>query len=254
MPQLLRPRELHGVDLDSAESLKAFREIMKRKPFLRKVYTRYYNIMKRESAGVPAGKRIEIGSGPGFIKEVIPGTITTDVVKQAGIDRVVSGEKLPFRSGTLGCIYVLNVVHHIGNPERFFRECERCLKLHGRLVMIEPSNTLFGRFIFANFCSEGFDAKAGWRLKGRRRLTGSNQALPWIIFFRDREKFEELFPNLKIRKLEVHTPLIHVVSGGLRVRQFVPGWTYPLFAFLDVALAPFNRWLGMFYTIVLEKA
>jgi len=85
---------------------------------------------------------------------------------------------------------MFDVLHHIPHPREFFKEALRCLKVGGQIGMIEPANTLWGRFIYKNFHHEGFDTKAGWKLSAGGPLSNGNGAIPWIIF-RETEKFSK---------------------------------------------------------------
>ena len=78
-------------------------------------------------------------------------------------------------------------------------------------------------------------------------------ALPWIVFCRDKALFEKKFPNLEISEILPHTPLGYLVSGGLTAHQFIPSFFYPAVVILEKILAPFNRYLGLFTTIIITK-
>ena len=75
----------------------------------------------------------------------------------------------------------------------------------------------------------------------------------WIIFWRDREIFENEFANLRIVRMCNHSPLRYLLSGGLTLKQLVPSFSYPIVKALELVLSPFNNLLGMFQTIELEK-
>src|SRR5258708_282666 len=120
--------------------------------------------------------------------------------------------------------------------------------------MIEPYNSLFGRFLYKNFHHEPFDETAtDWDLKGEGRLSASNQAMPWIIFWRDRARFEKLFPHLRVRQITQHTVLSYPLSGGLTLRALAPAWSYSLFSFCDRLLSKASAIFPIFQTIILEK-
>ena len=53
-----------------------------------------------------------------------------------------------------------------------------------------------------------------WNFESTDPLLDSNQALSWIIFKRDYEKFKTLFPNLNILKKKTIMPLSYLISGG----------------------------------------
>lgn len=237
--------------LDNKKTLFFHKNLIRSKGFLNKLYTDFYLEFKNTS--VPSGKVVELGSGAGFIKEIIFKTITTDVISDPDIDIVLKGDQLPFAKNSVSAFFLLDVLHHIKNPEKFLREMQRCLKKNGKIIMIEPYNSLWGRFIYQNFHHENFDPSAGWEIKGKGRLSNANGAIPWIIFVRDRQIFIKKFPNLKVTKIRPHTPLRYLLSGGLSKPQFAPSFLYnPIFN-LEKLLSPISNVFSMFVTIELKK-
>ncbi len=237
--------------LDDKGTILIHKAIIKKKVILKKIYEKFYSEFKKTK--IPKGKVLELGSGGGFLKQTISNIITSDVVKGPGIDKVFFAEKIPFRNNSVSGIYMLNVLHHIKNPERAFREMERCLKVGGKIKMIEPYNSLWSKFIYQNFHHELFNPKANWQTKGKGRMSNANDALPWIIFIRDREIFEKKFPNLKIVKIVPHTPFLYLFSGGLSKPQLIPNFFYRYITSIENILTPINKYVGMFVTIELEK-
>ena len=149
---------------------------------------------------------------------------------------------MPFEDGSVDRFCMLNTFHHVPDVEAMLRECLRCLKPGGSVVCIEPANTLLSRFILHRFHHEPFDVSADWSVPEGTPLTASNQALPWIVFVRDRRRYEELFPGLPIESINLHTPLRYLVSGGFTGRQMLPGFLYPPMRFVDeVVLRPLHR-------------
>ena len=251
---LLKLPEAKNIDdLDSPSSAVIHKKIIEKKLFLKRTYTDFYKEFKKACEEIPQGSIVEIGSGAGFIKEVIPNVITTDLFSSPNVDIVLNGEKLPFEENTISAFLLQNVLHHIKNPTNFFLEANRCLVNGGKIIMIEPHNSLWGAFFWKNFHHEPFDPNTTWEIKHQGRLSGANQALPWIIFFRDRKKFENLFPFLRIRKLTPHTPLRYLISGGLSIRQLLPSFTYDFVKGIEFILSPFNKYIGMFITIEIKK-
>jgi SAM-dependent methyltransferase len=160
---------------------------------------------------------------------------------------------MPFENGGVDAFFMVDVLHHIADSRAFFREALRCLKVCGKVIMIEPANTLWSRFIYKNFHHEQFDPEGKWGLEETGPLSQGNGAIPWIIFCRDRTIFEREFPSLRIVSMRNHTPLRYLLSGGLTLRQLVPSFTYPFVKAVEYLLSPLNNWLGMFQTIKLEK-
>src|SRR5262245_42268223 len=192
LSSLLSLPEARGIDLDSADAVPVHRQIILKKPFLRNLYKEQYEVFREQADLVRSlpGSLLELGSGGGFLKDHLPDVITSDVALYPSVDRVASADQLPFKDKELKAIFMLNVLHHLSSPEAFFREAERCLTSGGRLVMVDPFNSSMSRFIYKRFHHEPFDETVTeWRVQGEGRLTASNQAIPWIIFWRDRDRF-----------------------------------------------------------------
>lgn len=241
-------------DLDDPRTTILHGRIIRRKPFLFRLYTEFYARLAQGLAGASSvAKVVELGSGGGFIKEVLPGVVTSDILQVPGVDVRFSAEHMPFGDASIDAFLMINVFHHVKDARAFLRELDRSLKPRGRIVMIEPANTAWGRFISTRFHHEDFDPAAGWHIEGDGPLSRANGALPWIVFDRDREKFEREFPGLRLTTFDPHTPLKYLVSGGLTIRQLLPGICYRLVAGVEWLLRPFNGWLGMFYDVALTK-
>ena len=82
------------IDLDSNLALESHRRIIRSKGVLKKLYSDFYKIIA--STDFPKGPIVELGSGAGFIKEVIPNAITSDIIASEEIDKVFSATKIHF--------------------------------------------------------------------------------------------------------------------------------------------------------------
>jgi len=250
--KIRKGRDINYLDDPSVSSL--HRKIIQEKLFLRKLYMDFYGDLKSRIFGDSAKKfLVELGSGGGFIKQVMPNVITSDITGSVPLDIQFSVESIPFKDNSVDAFLLLNVFHHIANPLNCLKEMNRCLKSDGKIIMIEPANTLWRRFIDKNFHHEKFDTNAGWENSGNGPLTTANGAMPWIIFSRDRALFERGFPTLKIRSIELHTNFRYIVSGGLTYRQLLPSFMYSIIKALEWLTSPLNKYLGFFQTIELEK-
>jgi SAM-dependent methyltransferase len=248
--------EVQDLDLDSPAALPVHRAIIRRKKLLRRLYEDYYESFRQQALYLAAiqGKMLELGSGPGFLREFLPDVITSDICPDPAIDRVIDASRMPFQDRELKGIFMMNVLHHLPDVMAFFREASRCLVPGGRIVMIEPHNSFFGRILYKRAHHEPFDETAkDWTVRGTGRLTGANQALPWIIFTRDRLLFEKHFPELLISSIDAHTVTRFVVSGGLTWRQMAPSFTYSMFRMIDQLLSRFPNAFPLFQTIILER-
>jgi SAM-dependent methyltransferase len=240
-------------DLDDPRATLEHREVILNKPFLKRLYQDWYNTFRAVEKTFPGGKFVEIGSGGGFLKEVFPQVITSDIMPLDCCDAVFSAEKMPFNEAEIQAIFMLNVFHHIPHPWMFLKEAERILSKGGKVIMIEPANSPLARFIYRNFHHEPFEPNGEWEFPSSGPLSSSNQALPYIYFERDRIKFEKEFPTLRINRIQYHTPLRYLLSGGVSRKPMVPSWSFGFLSALEKIMAPFSRLIGMFATVELEK-
>jgi SAM-dependent methyltransferase len=247
------PETRHIKNLDDPATTLLHAEIVQKKPFLKKLYIDFYKQFEKVVPEPEKKVLVELGSGGGFIKEVIDNVITSDILELPNIDKVFSATNMPFEEASVDGFFMFDVLHHITEPRVFFAEALRCLKAGGKVIMIEPANTLWSRFIYKNFHHELFDTEANWELRECGPVSAGNGAIPWIIFSRDRLVFEREFPSLRVVRMFNHTPLRYLLSGGLTLRQLVPSFTYPLFTAIESILSPANNLLGMFQMVELEK-
>jgi SAM-dependent methyltransferase len=251
---LLRLPETSFKDLDSSENIYVIRKIIQRKPFLRKIYESFYLELLNKCADAPSkGYIVELGSGASFIKRFCSSAITSDVLPYDGVDMVFSALDIPFQEGSVSAFLMIDVLHHIKDSRIFFREMHRCLNVGGKIVMIEPANTPWASFIYKRFHHEPFDPDGEWGFEQGGPLTGANMAIPWIIFCRDSAIFAKEFSCFNVQSIRIHTPLRYLLSGGLSLRQLLPSPLYPLIYSVELLLLPFNKHIGMFMTIELEK-
>jgi len=250
----LRLPELRGIkDLDDPAVTRLHAQIIWKKIFLRKIYLDFYCEYKRIIRGKPSGVCVELGSGGGFAKKIFSTILTSDIAPSPGLDFCFSAEQLPFKDTSIDALCMINVFHHIKNPVNALNEFSRCLKPGGVILMIEPANTIWARFVYRRFHHERFDPAAAWSVEGQRRLSDANGALPWIIFRRDRGRFESQYPLLKVSRVEFHTPLRYLLSGGLSLKQLLPSCAYRGVKGIESLLSPLNEWIGMFCTIEVRK-
>ena len=254
MIQWLKLPEVRGIeDLDDPAVTLLHGEIIQRQVFLKRTYIDFYQQFAETMPDSQGKALVELGSGGGFIKEVIGNVVTSDILELPNVDKVFSAIEMPFEQDSVDAFFMIDVLHHIADPRAFFAEALRCLKVGGKIVMIEPANTLFSRFIYKSFHHEAFDTGADWELGKGGPVSHGNGALPWIIFSRDRKVFEEEFPCLRIVRMHNHTPLRYLLSGGLTLRQLLPSFTYGAVKAMERVLSPLKNILGMFQTIEIEK-
>lgn len=238
--------------LDSPERSVIHGEIIKNKIFLRKLYEEWYSIFSKEINNLPEGLLVELGSGGGFLKEIEPSVICTDIIDLPTNDMTFSALEMPFKDNTVGGIFMIDTMHHIPDSEHFLKEASRVLIKGGKMIMIEPANSLWGRFIYKNFHHEPFNPKGDWTIPSKGPLSGANGALPWIVFMRDHEMFRNKFPQLKIESCQYINPLTYLFSGGVSRSQLLPDFTYSAIKLLDSMLPKVSKQLSMFMVLKIK--
>jgi SAM-dependent methyltransferase len=239
------------LSIDDPETTLLRAEIIRQKAFLRRIYQAWYRLLIEN---IPAGDGLvaEIGSGAGFLKEMYPSAITSEVFHSINIDIVYNAISMPFKAGSLRSLLLVDVLHHIPNPGAFFSEATRCLISGGRCLMVEPWNTGWSRWVYSHLHHEPFDVNGEWTIPVSGPLSGANGALPWILFERDQKLFSRRFPEWRIYSITPMMPLVYLLSGGISLRSILPAWAYPLLRRGETLLG-FEKKAAMFALIILER-
>ena len=201
------------------------------------------------------GAVLELGSGPGFLAERVPGLVTSEVFVCAGLRTALDARALPFRDGTLRAILMTDVFHHVPDARLFLLEASRALRPGGRIVMVEPWVTSWSRFVYRRLHHEPFDPSAkDWSLPAGGPLSAANGALPWVVFERDRERFQRDVPALRVLDIAPCLPFRYLLSGGLSMRALLPEFVFRPLARAEARMGrrAAERW-AMFARIVVER-
>jgi SAM-dependent methyltransferase len=253
--KLLGHPATRNADIDAPATSMDRRQLIREKGFLRKLYNDWYDKIKRSLPTDFAGPIVELGSGGGFLKEVVPNLVTSDILMLSHVDLVFNGQNLPFRENSLKGIILIDVFHHIARVNKFLDEAARCLKSGGVVVMVEPWNSQWSRLIYQKFHHEPFEVESkNWEIPSGGPLSQSNQALPWIVFERDRAIFEEEFYPLRLESVIPHTPFRYLLSGGVSFRSLMPAYLFGVWSRFEELLEPWMKYLAMFATITLVRA
>lgn len=243
-----------NLDIDDPQFLEVRRRVVQEKAFLRAIYDEWYS---KIISALPAvgGQVLELGAGGGFLAERLPGVITSELLVTPSVRLVLDAQKLPLADASLRAIVMTDVLHHLPQSPLFLRDAARCVRPGGRVVMIEPWVTPWSAFIYRRFHHEPFrpDART-WEFERGGPLSAANMALPWIIFVRDRARFEREFPEWRVLRIEPIMPFRYLASGGVSARALSPAWTFSWWRAFERLLTPWMPRLGLFAHIVLERA
>lgn len=250
----LKEPSLQGLRVGSREFFARQKAIILERPLLKRCYDDWYGRMLADVSSVSGpGALVELGSGGSYLKDLEPALITSDVV--AGVaDQVIDARRLPFPDASLRALLLTHVLHHIPDLEAFFREAQRTLVPGGVISMIEVAHTPFARFFFKNFHHEPYlDRLTEWSFGQQDSMLDSNQALSWMVFVRDRARFEKLFPGLTIEVCAFTPWFTYLTSGGVTMRNIIPRFlTGPLFG-VEWLLTPLRPVFALHWHIRVRK-
>lgn len=239
-----------GLDLDDPATTAIRRDVVRSKPFLTAVYDEWYGMMIARVPDV-AGALLELGAGGGFLQDRLADVITSDVFPVPGIDRVVDAQDMPFEDASLRAILMTNVFHHIPDVARFLSEAERTLVPGGRIVMVEPWNTGWSRFVHRHLHAEPMlPDVAKWEFPVSGPLSGANAALPWVVTTRDRERLESEW-RLRVVETKPFMPFRYLASGGVSLRSLQPLWSFKAWKLAERGCV--GSRMAVFALIVVER-
>jgi SAM-dependent methyltransferase len=253
LKKLLAHPATRDLAIDDPRTTERRRDIILGNGFLRRIYDEWYRML---AACIPEGPGsvLELGSGAGFLAEYVPGLVASEVFLCPGIQVVLDARQMPFSSGSMKAIVMVDVLHHIPDSRAFLREAQRCLKAGGSIAMIEPWFSTWSRLIYRHLHHEPFEPEAkDWSFPTTGPLSGANGALPWIMFVRDRVLFDREFQDLEIRAVQPFMPFRYLISGGVSMRQLMPAASFGLWRKLESGLSGWPHHWSMFALIHLKR-
>lgn len=232
------------------------RKVWENKKILRVIYTEWFEKIKKDLSSTK-GITLELGSGSGNFKEFMPDSVSSDVESYEWLDYTFDAHKMPFGDNSISNIVMIDVLHHLNNPVIFLDEAFRVLNKNGRIIMIEPFPTPFSLIIYRLFHPEPFQFNINYFTKkelDEKLPWDSNQAIPYLIFFKNINLFETGFKNkFNILKKDKFSFILYPLSGGFENRQLIPDLFIPLFQKAEKFLSPLKSLLAFRCYIVIEK-
>jgi SAM-dependent methyltransferase len=239
----------------SREILAEHKAIWGEKPVLRAIYADYY---RQIIAHCKAGRTLEIGGGSGNLKEFLPDVRSTDIVPASWLNAAADAQALPFCDKSFTNIVMVDVLHHVERPIRFFREASRVLKDDGRLVLLEPGispmSSIFLRLFHAEPVIMSADPLEDGVLDPARKPFDANQAIPTLLMTSHKRRFEATFPELKIARVYWLSLFAYPLSGGFQSWSLVNASFAKMILAFERRIAPLlGRLLGFRILIVIKR-
>ena len=215
------------------------------------LYKEWYEIISNSLSEIE-GINIELGCGASFIDQVNKSIKKTDIFFNSNTDFKLNAMDIGKNfENKVSNLILVNVFHHISDPELFLKSAEKSLLSGGRIIMIEPSNNYWSRLVYKFVGHETFDrSQIEWKFDSKDPLLDSNQALSWIILERDYEKFKKLFPMFSLIKKKNMMPFTYLLSGGHSFNTRIGKFIRIIRKFERFF---FDKNMGIFNLICLEK-
>lgn len=228
---------------DAYEKLCSYRNVWKNKPVLQKVYGRLYQKIQ-SLLPISSQAVIELGGGTGNLKGFIPSLVSTDLVFCNWLDAVADAVEMPFRDHALDAIVMVDVLHHLGDPLKFFEETQRCLRPGGRLIILDMAVTPVSAVLLklfhpepAHFKADFFDRQGMDTFLQTKEPWDGNQAMATAFFWRQFDRFQDLFPDFQVVCKHRIEWLLWPLSGGFSGRALIP----------NQAVDWFGRWSDWYW-------
>src|SRR5438270_2216642 len=210
-----------------------------RKALLREIYKGFHRRIAGACRQDLPQPTVEIGSGLGQIKSVIPKCITTDVFPNPWLDRTENAYRLTFGDSSIANLILFDVWHHLRYPGTALLEFKRVLALGGRLIVFDPCMSFLGVLVYGLFHHEplGLRDPITWFAE-----SGTDPALAdyyasaangWRTFCCAEGPDLEDWRVIEIRR---SAALSYVASGGFRGPQLYPYKLFPLLQCIDAVL------------------
>jgi SAM-dependent methyltransferase len=234
------------------ESLREHERAWNKRPLLRRIYRDWFELIASRLSDAD-GETIELGSGIGRLREVIPGLVTTDVEETPWADRVVDAASLPYGDRELANIVLLDVYHHLPRPAAFLDEASRTLRAGGRIVMLEPYVSPVARLGY-RLHHERLELRGdGFAENESTDPLDANIAQTTLAFFHQRREYERRWPELPVIERRLLSSLVYPLSGGFTKPALLPSRLYGPATAVERALSPLLPLVALRSLLVVER-
>jgi SAM-dependent methyltransferase len=251
VPQQLPPEPAHDLRIVLGQQEREWN----RRPLVRRQYLTFYRRIVAHLSPIPL-PTVELGSGIGRFKQVKPDAVMTDIAQTPWSDEVVDAHELPYATGSVGNLVLLDVFHHLGDPARFLDEAKRVLAPSGRVVIIDPYCSALSTLVYRRFHHERTDLSVDpfeYDVATSAAPLESNQARATLVFYRRRGDYIRRFPELPIVVAERFALLVYPLTGGFSGRRLLPQLLYRPLEIVEHLVRPFAPVLAFRCLVVLQR-
>jgi SAM-dependent methyltransferase len=213
-------------------------EHWEKKKLLQKVYYGFYELIKSSVDFSVEGKVVELGSGIGKIKDIIPGCITTDIFDNPWVDRVENAYKLTFEDNSVSNLILFDVFHHLEYPGNAFDEFHRVLNDNGRIIIFDPCMSALGLVSYGLLHHEPISISKEITIyaKNEKDVEESGyyaaQGNAYRIF-QNQKKYKSLLSKWDVINYKKYSAISYLLSGGYSKPQLYPTSMYGFMKLVD---------------------
>jgi SAM-dependent methyltransferase len=234
------------------------RDAWEAKPVLRRLYRLFYEEIAAALPPGGSGLTLELGSGMGNIKEVLPDCITSDLFPNPWLDRVENAYALSCADHSVARLILFDVWHHLQYPGAALREFRRVLAPGGVVVLFEPAMGLLGRCAYGLFHHEplGLAQPIQWDIPAgfdpSQQTYYAAQGNCWRLARKIQRDPPPAFSGWTITQVRYYPALAYLLSGGFRGPQLFPDRALPAVSALEKILRPFPALTASRMLVVLQ--
>jgi hypothetical protein len=233
-------------------------KVYNKKLLIKFIYRDYYIRIKKLIYKKNKYPILELGSGSGNIKKIIPKCITSDQFKKKNIDKIINIYNINYNNNYISNIILIDVFHHLKFPGFALNKMSKLLIKKGRIIMLEPAMGLIPRIIYKIFHFEpnGFNEDINWNGAPsnlyKKKEYFAAQSLPWRAFVKKELNLNNKF---KIKTVKPLSDFSFLLSGGQSsFVSFYPVSFYPIIKYIDKILTKISiKLFSARMLIVLEK-
>lgn len=236
--------------LQNSERLLSNRNIMK-------WYGKLYETMFAQYPNIDDLKVLEVGSGTSPLRKFFPTIMTSDILPLPHLDYVFDCMKIDeidvIDDHSLDIITFTNVLHHLPDPIVFLQKASKKIKKNtGRLIFAEPYMSKFMYPVYKYLHYEKADKDVSKPILDSMTgpLSGANQAIPYLIFFKREKWLQELRSHYEIdsMKISYFTSISYFLTGGIDRRFSIPQFLFALIINIDIFIGRvFPKLLSSFF-------
>lgn len=245
-----------GIDLHQ-QSIHKNIQSWHQKPLLQKLYADFYSLIAKNLSNLPDAKIVELGSGLGNIRNVIPNCLRTDLFPNPWIDQIENAYKLSFADESISDLILTDVFHHLKYPGTALQEFARVLRKGGRVIMLEPYMSALGLLVYGIPHDEPiaiinkieWEAPEGWSPENIDYYAAQGNATRIFVGNTFRSKLID-WHKIKTMRLSATA---YVASGGFSKPQLYPTSMFPLIKKLEKVFDLFPTLFATRLLVILEK-